>query len=165
MASAEVPKILVGFGSQTGCGQSIATQLVADLRPHVGSQGLHLSDLNSWCSNFEAFTQIEHVLIVCSTTGAGDAPDNADRFWRTLRKRTMKPDTLARVRYSVLALGDTNYDHFCQAGKRFHKRLKVGRVCVRACLIGRFRLNVAVVVDVLCCAGSNSLCTALRPPR
>jgi sulfite reductase alpha subunit-like flavoprotein len=144
MASAEsasIPKILVGFGSQTGCGQSIATQLVADLRPHVGSHnGVHLSDLNSWCSEFEAFTQIEHVLIVCSTTGAGDAPDNADRFWRTLRKKTMKPDTLARVRYSVLALGDTNYDHFCQAGKRFHKRLKVGRrVRLRACwLIGRF---------------------------
>lgn len=54
------------------------------------------------------------VLVVTSTHGAGDVPDNLQPFYRDLAAR--KPD-LAGRHYGVIALGDTNYDTFCGAGK------------------------------------------------
>jgi len=125
MPDEEVPKLLVAFGSQTGCAQSIAAQLYADIRSQVGADGVALSELNAWRTKLDKFAKIEHVIIICSTTGNGDAPDNADRFWRALRKRTVKKNAMADVAFAVLALGDTNYGKFCQAGKRLHKRFKV----------------------------------------
>jgi methionine synthase reductase len=59
--------------------------------------------------------------IVCSTTGNGDAPENADEFWRIVKKRTAK-DTFLGVPFCVLGLGDTNYDKFCHMGKSIDKR-------------------------------------------
>ena len=76
------------------------------------------------------------VIIVCSTTGNGDAPENASRFVRYLKKpipstllTSSSPDSnnkskpLQHLTYSVLALGDTNYDQFCESGKLIDKKL------------------------------------------
>lgn len=62
------------------------------------------------------------VVVVCSTTGNGDAPNNAEDFWRFIRKRTHAKDMLARMQYAILGLGDTNYDKFCGAAKGIMKR-------------------------------------------
>lgn len=57
-----------------------------------------------------------------STHGEGEPPDNAIPFHEFLNsKRAPKLDGL---RYSVLALGDTSYEFFCQTGKDFDKRLQ-----------------------------------------
>ena len=59
-----------------------------------------------------AYTQEEMVVYVVSTTGNGDPPDNADKLWRYLRRRTQPKDLLARQKFAVLGLGDSNYDKF-----------------------------------------------------
>ena len=64
------------------------------------------------------------VLCVVSTTGQGDAPDNASKFFRFLKGRTNATTMLAAWRFGVLALGDTNYDQFCKPGKVLDKRLE-----------------------------------------
>jgi sulfite reductase (NADPH) flavoprotein alpha-component len=64
----------------------------------------------------------ENVLVITSTYGDGDPPDNAQAFWDYLRADTAPP--LAHLRYSVLALGDTNYAAFCQFGKLCDERLE-----------------------------------------
>ena len=60
---------------------------------------------------------------MCSTTGNGDSPDNADKYWRLIKKRSMPKDSFGDLPYCVLALGDTNYDKFCYMGKSIDKRM------------------------------------------
>jgi len=64
---------------------------------------------------------IERLLVVCSTYGEGDMPDNAQALWDEANGAEV-PD-LSRVHYSVLALGDTSYETFCKAGHDWDQRL------------------------------------------
>ncbi|MDZ4289606.1 MAG: flavodoxin domain-containing protein, partial [Prosthecobacter sp.] len=66
----------------------------------------------------------QNVLLVTSTWGEGDMPDNAISFWEAINQNGSSPN-LDGVRYSVLALGDLNYgETFCLAGKRLDARLE-----------------------------------------
>ena len=65
--------------------------------------------------------KIQNLLIIVSTYGEGDAPDNALSFHEFLHgKRAPKLDQL---NFAVLALGDSSYEKFCQTGKEFDQKL------------------------------------------
>lgn len=70
-----------------------------------------------------AFTDAQIAVFVVSTTGNGDPPNNAEEFWRFVRKRTHPKDLLSKLQYAMLGLGDTNYDKFCGAANGIVKRL------------------------------------------
>eukprot|EP00953_Heterococcus_sp_UTEX-ZZ885_P035742 18437-Heterococcus_DN1.PRE.3 len=62
-------------------------------------------------------------VFIVSTTGNGDPPDNCDKFWRHIKRRTHPATLFGSLNYAVLGLGDTNYDKFCYIGKGLNSRL------------------------------------------
>ncbi|MEZ8144171.1 FMN-binding protein MioC [Enterovibrio norvegicus FF-33] len=66
-------------------------------------------------------TSSKCLLLITSTHGAGDYPDNLLPLMEALN--TDKPD-LSGLEYAVIAIGDSSYDTFCGAGINADKQLK-----------------------------------------
>src|SRR5690606_14436949 len=65
---------------------------------------------------------VKRLVVVTSTHGEGSPPDTAAAFYEFLHSR--KAPRLAGVKFAVLGLGDSTYEHFCQTGKDIDKRLQ-----------------------------------------
>ena len=69
-----------------------------------------------------ALAEEETILFVASTHGEGDPPESAAPFFEFLSGP--RAPLLQRLRFAVLALGDSTYEFFCEAGKRLDRRLE-----------------------------------------
>ncbi len=110
-------EVTILYGSQTGNAQKLAENAGKMLI----AQGFQVTV--SSMSDFKPnnLKKVENLLIVVSTHGEGEPPDNALSFHEFLHgKRAPKLDNL---RFSVLSLGDSSYEFFCQTGKEFDLRL------------------------------------------
>lgn len=122
------------FGSQTGNSSELADQLAAGLR--AAGLGANVTELDA--AGVGVLTSgSSHVLIVTSTYGEGEMPDNAEMFWEELNGAEMP--RLEDLSFAVLGLGDSGYDDFCQAGKDLDIRLEQ---------LGARRLTARVDCDV-----------------
>jgi len=111
-------EVTVLFGSQTGNSSGLSKKLAKKLE----EQGLQvtLSSMGDFKPN--GLKKIENLLIIVSTHGEGEPPDNAIPLHEFLNSK--RAPKLEGLRYSVLALGDTSYEFFCQTGKDFDNRLQ-----------------------------------------
>ncbi|TQN56614.1 sulfite reductase subunit alpha [Agrobacterium tumefaciens] len=115
-AAASVLNIL--FGTQTGNAEALAMDIAAAAR----AQGMQpvvtaLDDVS-----MDGLGAMKRVIVVTSTYGEGEMPDNAQLFWEALAADSAP--RLDEVNFAVLALGDTGYDGFCQAGKLIDTRFE-----------------------------------------
>uniref|UniRef100_A0A8K9XP28 Methionine synthase reductase n=1 Tax=Oncorhynchus mykiss TaxID=8022 RepID=A0A8K9XP28_ONCMY len=115
------PRFLVLYGSQKGQAQSIA-EGIAD---EAEERGL-VADI--YClsegGKFNLEKESAPVVFVVSTTGDGDPPDTALKFVKNIKKKTLPSDHYSHLCYALIALGDTNYENFCNCGKTIDGRLQ-----------------------------------------
>lgn len=111
-------EVTILYGSQTGNAHGLAENAGKKLKEH----GFEVTV--SSMSDFKAnqLKKIKNLLIVVSTHGEGEPPDNALSFHEFLHGR--RAPKLDDLRFSVLALGDTSYEFFCKTGKDFDQRLE-----------------------------------------
>ncbi|MBW8183112.1 assimilatory sulfite reductase (NADPH) flavoprotein subunit [Shewanella nanhaiensis] len=109
--------VTILYGSQTGNGRGVANELAAKAK----AQGYAVNLASMGDYKVRQLKQETLLLAVVSTHGEGEAPDDALELHKFLAsKRAPKLDNL---HYSVLALGDSSYEFFCQTGKDFDERL------------------------------------------
>ncbi|MBR9727968.1 assimilatory sulfite reductase (NADPH) flavoprotein subunit [Shewanella intestini] len=112
------PTLTILYGSQTGNGHGIAQSLAEKAQ----SQGyaVNLSSMGDY--NVRQLKQESLLLLVVSTHGEGEAPDDAIELHQFLASK--RAPKLEQLHFSVLALGDSSYEFFCQTGKDFDQRLR-----------------------------------------
>ncbi|MEM6486941.1 MAG: sulfite reductase flavoprotein subunit alpha [Pseudomonadota bacterium] len=106
------------FGTQTGNAAAVAEDAAALARTR--GYAPRVADMNDM--DMDRLAAAENLLVVVSTYGEGEMPDNGQLFWDALSAPTAP--RLENLNYGVLALGDTSYEHFCQAGKLIDMRME-----------------------------------------
>lgn len=132
-------RIFVLYASQTGQAESISEYLFDNLRSLLTA--VPADNIERHClSNYEQLLdtalkplsdskQSYLAIFVVSTTGQGDSPDKVLKFFRWIRRlargcqKDTQPKPLEHLWYSLLGLGDTNYDNFANFGHVLDKLL------------------------------------------
>ena len=105
-------------GSQSGNSEELAAKLAKNAAQY-GMEGV-VHDMDGFDIN--SMASMKRVAIVCSTWGEGEMPDNAEALWQAAASESAP--RMDGMSFTVLALGDTSYELFCQSGKDWDKRLE-----------------------------------------
>ncbi len=110
-------KITIAYGTETGNSKKLASEFAAKAKKNgitakvVSLDQYRLNDL----------PKEEYFLSIVSTHGEGDPPAAAKKFYDHIHSNGFKLD---KLKYGVLALGDTSYPLFCTAGEEVDKQLE-----------------------------------------
>ncbi|GAM65918.1 sulfite reductase [Vibrio ishigakensis] len=117
LESVAAQQLTIIYASQTGNAKGVAEQLQAKFE----SEGLSSKLFDAADYKLKSLKNETHLVIVASTNGEGEVPDNAIEFYDFLTSK--KAPKLENLNYAVLGLGDSSYEFFCQTGKDFDAAL------------------------------------------
>ncbi|PHM51815.1 NADPH-dependent assimilatory sulfite reductase flavoprotein subunit [Xenorhabdus sp. KK7.4] len=103
--------------SQTGNARRLAEQL----RDALLAQNLSVNLVNAGDYKFKQIAKERVLIIIASTQGEGEPAEEAVALHKYLHSK--KAASMKETAYAVFSLGDTSYEHFCQSGKDFDRRL------------------------------------------
>ena len=123
--AAPLKPLTILFGSQTGTAETLAKKAART----AGKRGFAATVMDMAAFTPAQLAQEENILVIASTYGEGEPPDNAKALHAALTAAhgadsSSPVPSLARLRFSVCGLGDTNYVHFCQCAKDFDEHLE-----------------------------------------
>ncbi|WP_342434126.1 assimilatory sulfite reductase (NADPH) flavoprotein subunit [Neobacillus sp. FSL H8-0543] len=110
--------VTILYGSQTGNAQGLAKKVAKTLE----GNGFQVNAMSMSDFKPNNLKKVQNLLILVSTHGEGDPPDKALSFHEFLHGR--RAPKLTDLNFSVLSLGDSSYEFFCQTGKEFDARLE-----------------------------------------
>ncbi len=110
-------KLTIIYASQTGNAKGAAEELHAE----AIALGIDAIVVSSGDYKGKQLAKETHVIIVASTHGEGEAPDDAVVLHEFLQSK--KAPKLPNLQYAVLGLGDSSYEFFCQTAKDFDQFL------------------------------------------
>lgn len=115
--SGQAATLTILFGSQTGNARHVATEIAqAATSKGISAKVQDLAEYKTTSLKNERY-----LVIVTSTYGEGEPPENAVSFYQFLFSK--KAPKLADLHYAVLGLGDTSYEFFCKTAQDFDQRL------------------------------------------
>jgi sulfite reductase (NADPH) flavoprotein alpha-component len=109
-ASAENKKITIAYGTESGNSKKIANLFAS----RVKQEGIQAKLVSLDQYRLTDLPKEEYFLTVISTQGEGEPPASAKKFYDHIHQNGFK---LPKLKYGVLALGDTSYPMFCKAGE------------------------------------------------
>ena len=115
--AAEVPSITLISASQTGNARRVAEALRDDLQ----AAQLNVKLVNAGDYKFKQIASEKLLVVVTSTQGEGEPPEEAVALHKFLFSK--KAPKLTDTAFAVFGLGDTSYEFFCQSGKDFDNKL------------------------------------------
>jgi len=114
----ETSQLLILFGTATGNAESIAGKTAVA----AASAGFEVQVEDMARCDVEILERHRYLLVITSTHGNGEPPETAAPFWEAFTRASHLD--LREVRFSVLALGNSTYDYFCQCGRSFDAALE-----------------------------------------
>ena len=118
LAQSAGQSLTILIGSQTGNAKGVAQELAEQ----ATAKGIPNKLVSMADYKVKAIKDESHVIVVASTNGEGEAPDDAIDLHAFLASK--KAPKLEGLKFAVLGLGDSSYEFFCQTGKDFEQRLQ-----------------------------------------
>ncbi len=117
LAAPALAPLTILFGSQTGSAEGLAKRAAKE----AGKRGFAPAVVDMAQTSAARLASEKNLLVITSTYGDGEPPDNARALHAELSRGSA---SLSTVRFSVCALGDTNYTQFCKCGADFDALLE-----------------------------------------
>ena len=107
------------IGTETGTAEFVADEVIELLaKNNIEAQASLEPDLTELLSN-------DRWIVITSTHGAGDLPSNLQPLYMQIQQSN---HDLSSKKAMVIALGDSNYDTYCQAGKTMYELLEQHKI-------------------------------------